>query len=272
MAELSLHSETPIFSSDLFTVVDQRRRGPRQDWGREVGGFPPRVVLTRHGVYACMADDEEVVTDPLNVKYYDGEHGFRFRRLADGGEDLTIITPEPSIVEEAFAGFGYQTAIPPELYLAHTRLYNRLRRELYDRLEAEEAILDLLGAVIDARGGRRRPPGLNAATRKRLDAVRAFIAAEPATDHRLLDAASIAGVSPFHFARLFRAYTGYSLRGYRLRLRLAEAVARLDQGEDDLAGLAFDVGFSHQSHMTAAFRKVLNTTPDAVRRSLGALN
>ena len=263
---------TLIFSSALFTVSDQRRRGPSKGWGPEVGGFPPLITLTRCGVYACVAGDETVVTDPLNAKYYDGEHSFRFRRLADGGEDLTVIIPDISIIDELFVGFGYQTPISPELYLAHIQLYNRLRSGLFDTLSAEEAILELLYEVVRSAGGAGAPARINPVTRKRLDNARAFVAVEPEADHHLAEVAQVAGASPFHFARLFKAHTGHSLRAYRLRLRLAKAVERISQGDDDLAGLALDSGFSHQSHMTAAFRKVLSTTPDAVRRSLHALN
>jgi AraC-like DNA-binding protein len=265
-------SECTLFESDLLCVIDRRRRGPCAGWGRELGGFPPQIVLTRQGVYACSSGDVIVVTEPLNAKFYDGAHSFRFQRLGPDGEDLTVIRPHPGIVEEAFAGFGYQTAISPELHVSHMRLHARLRRGTYDRLSAEEAVLEMLHEVAEAGGRDTRPIAIGASARRRLDRARASIAVEPEADHRLADVAELAGASPFHFARLFKAHTGYSLRAYRLRLRLAKAVARLSQGEDDLAGLALDLGFSHQSHMTAAFRNVLNTTPSMVRASLAPLH
>ena len=74
-------------------------------------------------------------------------------------------------------------------------------------------------------------------------------------------------VSPFHLARVFRAHTGFSLHGYRLQLRLRAALARVLDGEDDLAALACELGFASHSHLTDRFRQAFERSPSALRRA-----
>ncbi|MFC3650820.1 helix-turn-helix domain-containing protein [Dyella humi] len=80
--------------------------------------------------------------------------------------------------------------------------------------------------------------------------------------------AKLAGCSPFHLCRIFRACTGQSLRQFRLQQRLGTAVGRLGEGEKNLAALACDMGSNSHSHMTDAFRVALGMTPSEVRDEL----
>lgn len=85
--------------------------------------------------------------------------------------------------------------------------------------------------------------------------------------HELAEAASS---SPFHLARSFRRRTGLSPHQYRLHLRLAAALAQLDAGERDLAGLAHALGFCRQSHLGALLLREVGVTPGEARRALHA--
>jgi AraC family transcriptional regulator len=46
-----------------------------------------------------------------------------------------------------------------------------------------------------------------------------------------------------------------------LQARLAEGARLLSDGKHAIAAIAFHVGFSSQSHFTAAFRRVYGVTP-----------
>jgi AraC-like DNA-binding protein len=75
------------------------------------------------------------------------------------------------------------------------------------------------------------------------------------------------GVSAFHLARLFRRQTGFSLHGYRTRIRLLQALDRVAEARGALTDLALDLGFSSQSHFTDAFRRAFGVPPGALARS-----
>jgi AraC family transcriptional regulator len=75
--------------------------------------------------------------------------------------------------------------------------------------------------------------------------------------------AATAGLSPFHFARQFKAATGHPPHEYLVRLRVDRAQDLLRQrGRSwNLAAVAHEVGFSDQSHLTRQFKRVLGITP-----------
>lgn len=72
--------------------------------------------------------------------------------------------------------------------------------------------------------------------------------------------ASIAGVSRFHFNRLFKLHFGLSPARYHTQLRLIEARRRLREGTAVL-DVAYDLGFYDQSHLINCFRRVMGITP-----------
>ncbi len=73
--------------------------------------------------------------------------------------------------------------------------------------------------------------------------------------------ASVACVSRFHFARMFRQSTGYSPMAYVLRRRVERARLLLAQGYQKLSDLAAELGFCDQSHFTRIFRRMTGFTP-----------
>lgn len=77
-------------------------------------------------------------------------------------------------------------------------------------------------------------------------------------------------LSPFHFARLFKASFGVTPHDYVQRVRL-DAAARALQRRDDrsIAEIADRCGFASQSHLTTLMRRHLGTTPSALRRLHG---
>jgi AraC family transcriptional regulator len=77
--------------------------------------------------------------------------------------------------------------------------------------------------------------------------------------------AAEACLSRVQFVRQFKRLTGLSPHQYVLRRRVERAAALLKSGEVCLKGLAPDVGFSSQSHLTEAFRRVYGVTPGAYR-------
>ncbi|NIS35901.1 MAG: helix-turn-helix transcriptional regulator [Actinobacteria bacterium] len=76
------------------------------------------------------------------------------------------------------------------------------------------------------------------------------------------------GLSAFHLCRVFRRHAGTTIHRYLTRVRLRAALARLEGGSPDLAMLALELGFFHQSHFTEAFRREYGSPPGALRRRL----
>ncbi|GIH62321.1 hypothetical protein Msi02_31380 [Microbispora siamensis] len=76
------------------------------------------------------------------------------------------------------------------------------------------------------------------------------------------------GVSPSHLSRTFRRHVGMTVSRYRNRVRVSRALAGIEEGERDLAGLATALGFADQAHLTRTMRAELGRPPGHLRRLL----
>lgn len=81
----------------------------------------------------------------------------------------------------------------------------------------------------------------------------------------LADLASIAGYSPHHFHRIFRAVVGEAPKEYVRRLRLELAVRRLKTTPDDVLDIALASGFATHETFTRAFVHRFGISPSEFR-------
>lgn len=100
------------------------------------------------------------------------------------------------------------------------------------------------------------------------DAAREAIAADHPAAGGLMSLAELLAVSPYQLSRAFTRELGVSLTHYRNRVRVGRALDRLEEGEPSLAGLAADLGFADQAHLTRTIRHHVGHTPTALRRLL----
>jgi AraC family transcriptional regulator len=82
-----------------------------------------------------------------------------------------------------------------------------------------------------------------------------FITDNLHNDLHLEEIASVIRLSPFHFARLFKAATGQSPYQYLLSQRLRRAKDFLRSSSLPIAEIAAQVGFPNHAHFSRAFRK-----------------
>ena len=77
----------------------------------------------------------------------------------------------------------------------------------------------------------------------------------------LQDLASVAGLSVFHFARMFKAATGTTPKQYVVRCRLERARELLLTEDRTISEIALEVGFCDQSHLSTHFKRLYGATP-----------
>lgn len=75
--------------------------------------------------------------------------------------------------------------------------------------------------------------------------------------------AGAAGLSPYHFARLFKQSTGLAPHQYLVRCRVERARGLLLGSTASMADIALQVGFCDQSHFAAHFKRIFGITPKA---------
>ncbi|WP_158639278.1 AraC family transcriptional regulator [Elioraea rosea] len=81
----------------------------------------------------------------------------------------------------------------------------------------------------------------------------------------LAELAAIANLSPFHFAKAFKASLGVSPHRFQKRLRLERAREMLAAGGSSVLEVALAVGYESGQALSRAFRQEFGTSPRAVR-------
>ncbi len=133
--------------------------------------------------------------------------------------------------------------------------------------------LDEIGQVFASRfvevvSGRRETPA-PARARDRRRAVEAALWIE-AHSHRAIDledAAAEAGISPFHFLRLFSGVLGVTPHQYLVRSRLRHAARLLAGDESPITDIAYDVGFGDLSNFVRTFHRAAGVSPRKFREA-----
>jgi AraC-like DNA-binding protein len=195
---------------------------------------------------------------------------FVCRRLEPAGNRRAVVAFDPAVLEDvandcALPAPLFGSAVAPASRAAAT-IYGAARRAAAGRLSEDEALL-LIGQALRLSYGQRRCAKPSAADAARIGA--ALKAMEAAFDQPLpLDTlARIAGLSRYHFVRVFRAVTGESPHQKLIGLRLRAAADRLLDTCEPVTEIAFSVGFNDLSHFNATFRRVFGRPPGIWRRA-----
>ena len=101
---------------------------------------------------------------------------------------------------------------------------------------------------------------------ERIDRVVGFLNEQTEASPSLQDLAEIAGVSRFHFHRLYRAITGETPSATLRRLRLARAADMLKNTSKPITEIAFDVGYESSQAFSKAFRRVTGFSASGLRQ------
>jgi AraC-like DNA-binding protein len=145
-----------------------------------------------------------------------------------------------------------------------------LRHRLLDHLAARaDAVAvdlvagELLTATLGATTRKLYRPNQLAWYARRIDAARRTLDEEFASDHTLAALARDAGMSPFHFARVFHELAGAPPHRYLLRRRLSVAAQQLRDGVS-VTDACYAVGFKSLSHFIHVFRRAFGVPPSRI--------
>ncbi len=141
---------------------------------------------------------------------------------------------------------------------------NVLSHQALDRLVLQAVRPQTRHAALRLRGG------LSSAARRQ---VLAYIDAElggAAERLTLGDLATLAHLSEFHFARMFRVSMGCSVQEWVTQRRMARASVLLTRNTLSLAEVARACGLCDASHLSRLFRQQLGVTPRQYRQAGGA--
>ncbi len=93
-----------------------------------------------------------------------------------------------------------------------------------------------------------------------------FIETHLDQDISLAQVANEAGISQWHFQRIFKALTNETLKTYIRSRRMANALDKLLTSKQRIIEIAIDAGFESQESFTRAFKKTFGMTPNEYRK------
>ncbi|HWA80982.1 MAG TPA: DJ-1/PfpI family protein [Acetobacteraceae bacterium] len=121
------------------------------------------------------------------------------------------------------------------------------------------------GQLQFSRKGETVPVGRSA-----LQEIQRWVAANPALEHSIERLAERMGVSPRHFARLFRAEVGMTPKAWVESARVEAARRMLEEGHLPPKQVAIRCGFANTDILRLAFERRLGITPAQYRRRFSA--
>jgi AraC-like DNA-binding protein len=131
--------------------------------------------------------------------------------------------------------------------------------------EAGMALAGRLAAIVSG----QTPPAPQASPRDRRRAVEAALWIETHAHEAidLDDAATEAGLSAFHFLRLFRRVLGVTPHQYLVRSRLRHAARLLVEDSSSITEIAYEVGFADLSNFVRSFHRAAGVSPGRFRKA-----
>lgn len=99
---------------------------------------------------------------------------------------------------------------------------------------------------------------------RRLKLVTDYVEDRLATEVSLGELAAVAGLSPAHFSRQFKAATGMPPHQFLIHRRVERAKELLSRGGMSIAEVSQAVGFFDQSHLARHFKRIHNASPNDV--------
>ena len=146
--------------------------------------------------------------------------------------------------------------------------------EMLDAAPGRKMLVETLAAALRIHILRRysnlEPASIAAAVRGALDSrrlrrVTEFIDSHLGEDLTIEALANQACLSPYHFARAFKAATGTTPHRYLTNRRIERAKTLIAERRLPLGAVADMCGFSSQAHLTRWFRRIVGITPGAYR-------
>jgi len=103
-------------------------------------------------------------------------------------------------------------------------------------------------------------------TQDRMTRVLDYIEAYLGNDLSLMELSAVAGLSSYHFGKMFKRSTGQCVHQFVIACRLERAKSLLSSRTLPLAEIALAVGFKDQSQFTSVFKRRIGITPGAYAR------
>lgn len=260
-----------LFASEHLSVVDYRCTAGPADKPYVESHRRYSVSYVRKGSFGCQARgrSHDLVAGSILVGYPGDEYMCTHDQHCCGDECLSFQFA-PELVEslrgpaEPWRAIG----VPPLPELMVLGELAQTAAEGGIELGVDEVGLSLASRFLRVVSGRHESrAGFSARDRRRAVEAALWIDANSREEVDLETAAKEAGLSPYHFLRVFSRVLGVTPHQYLLRSRLRHAARLLADDGASVTDVALDVGFADLSNFVRSFHRAAGVSPRGFRRA-----
>ncbi|HEY9066122.1 MAG TPA: AraC family transcriptional regulator [Burkholderiaceae bacterium] len=227
------------------------------------------VSFVRRGSfgYRCCGHGYELVAGSVLVGRPGAEYTCTHEHR-DGGDECLCFRVAPALVDTLGARpeAWRVGALPPLPELMVMGELAQRAADAADDVSLDEAGLQFVHRYVELASGRAdKPAALRGIDRRRAVEAALWIEAHAAEPLELADSAHAAGLSEFHFLRLFTRVLGVTPHQYLLRTRLRHAARLLGEPSRTITEIALEVGFNDLSNFVRTFRRAAGISPGGFR-------
>jgi len=265
-----------LIETGLVTVADYRcDAGPgARPFAEQHRGLSLAYVRRGSFGYRYRGRTHELVAGAVLTGHPGDEYVCTHDHHACGDECLSF-----RLSHEALAGLGDRAelwrsgALPP---LPGMMVLGELAQGVADG--NSDLGLDEIGHAFAARfvelvaGRKAQESDGTPRDRRRAVETAMWIDAHAEREIDLAAAAAQAGLSPFHFLRIFTRVLGVTPHQYLVRARLRRAARLLVEADAPVTDIAYESGFADLSNFMRSFRRAAGVTPREFRRAARGKN
>lgn len=153
--------------------------------------------------------------------------------------------------------------------LLHHMVWQLVHTRKGSKLEIDNLVLQIMDKVLREITDYQPDPEINSKMKKNhlltIERAKEYITDNFTSDISLLELATFCYVSPFHFSRIFKAFTKVPPHQYLADIRLQHAALMLRTSDAPVSDIAFQSGFNSIEYFNGAFKKKYNCAPGAYR-------
>jgi AraC-like DNA-binding protein len=262
---------TTVFESPLLSVIDYRCTASPADRPFAESHARYSLAYVRKGSFGCRASGKtfQLVAGSFLVGY-PGDEYVCTHEHHDHADECLSFQLSADLVDTIGgpAAPWHSGALPP---LAELMVLGELAQA---SAESEASLgLDEIGTALTTRflgavsGTRNKYAADGPASRRRAVEAAQWIDAHSSAEIDLGEAARFAGLSPFHFLRVFSDALGVTPHQYLVRSRLRRAARLLADEERPITDVALDVGFADLSNFVRTFHRAARVSPRGFRKA-----
>ena len=231
-------------------------KGPAAQWVYDKAS----IGFVVSGWFEYASQDESRLAGPGSLILGNAGDPFSVRHTDANGNRRLVATLSEEVIEEAANHAGVaprfnSSVIPPGA--SSTYASGLIRAASRGDDQAQYLLADALLSASQPPS----PARITAADRTRVQNVVRHVEAHFDHPCSLALLADIAGVSRYHFVRIFSHVVGVTPNQYLIQVRMRAAADLLLTSKAPIAQVIFDVGFNDISYFYACFRETFRCTP-----------